>query len=274
MDEILRTEGLSRHFAVGARRLTALDDVSLRLGAGRILGVVGESGSGKTTLARLVMALDRPSAGRVLIAGREVSAMPPAVLRRARTDFQMVFQDPYGSLDPRQRVARIVAEPLHLLPDPPRGAARRALLAATLAEVGLEPDALDRFPHQFSGGQRQRIAIARAIVTRPRLLVADEATSALDVTVQRRILDLLLGLRAKHGIAVLFISHDIGVVDEICDEIAVMRAGRIVETGPARDVLDAPRAPYTRALVAAAPRLDTVARRAAQAVRPSGSGRP
>ncbi|WP_108502959.1 ATP-binding cassette domain-containing protein [Paracoccus indicus] len=262
MTPLLQVDHLTRHFGLGQGVVKALDGVSLTLEAGQILGVVGESGSGKSTLARIVMGLDRPTAGSVSIAGRDIFAMSPRDLRRARRDFQMVFQDPYGSLDPRHRVGRIIAEPLHLDPDAPKGAARRDLIGSLLQGVGLEPAAQDRFPHEFSGGQRQRIAIARALITRPRLLVADEATSALDLTVQRQILDLVLKLRAEHGIAVLFITHNLGVVDEICDSVAVMKDGRIVETGPMRQVMDSPADEYTRRLLAAEPRLDVIGRKA------------
>ena len=262
MTHLLQVDCLTRHFGLGQGVVKALDGVSLTLEAGQILGVVGESGSGKSTLARIVMGLDRPTAGSVRIAGRDIFAMPPRDLRKARRDFQMVFQDPYGSLDPRHRVGRIIAEPLHLDPEAPKGTARRDLIGSLLQDVGLEPAAQDRFPHEFSGGQRQRIAIARALITRPRLVVADEATSALDLTVQRQILDLVLKLRAEHDIAVLFITHNLGVVDEICDSVAVMKDGRIVETGPMRQVMDSPADDYTRRLLAAEPRLDVIGRKA------------
>ena len=261
MTPLLQVDCLTRHFGLGQGVVKALDGVSLTLETGQILGVVGESGSGKSTLARIVMGLDRPTAGSVRIAGRDIFAMSPRDLRKARRDFQMVFQDPYGSLDPRHRVGRIIAEPLHLDPDAPKGPARRDLIGSLLQDVGLEPAAQDRFPHEFSGGQRQRIAIARALITRPRLLVADEATSALDLTVQRQILDLILKLRTEHGIAVLFITHNLGVVDEICDSVAVMKDGRIVETGPMRQVMDSPTHDYTRRLLAAEPRLDVIGRK-------------
>ena len=262
MTPLLQVDCLTRHFGLGQGVVKALDGVSLTLETGQILGVVGESGSGKSTLARIVMGLDRPTAGSVRIAGRDIFAMSPRDLRKARRDFQMVFQDPYGSLDPRHRVGRIIAEPLHLDPDAPRGPARRDLIGSLLQDVGLEPAAQDRFPHEFSGGQRQRIAIARALITRPRLLVADEATSALDLTVQRQILDLILKLRTEHGIAVLFITHNLGVVDEICDSVAVMKDGRIVDAGPMRQVMDSPTHDYTRRLLAAEPRLDVIGRKA------------
>ncbi len=261
MTPLLEIRKLSRHFDLGSGVVKALDNVSLSLDAGEILGVVGESGSGKSTLARIVMALDHPTSGTVLLDQRDIFALGPRDLRKARRDFQMVFQDPYGSLNPRHRVGRIIAEPLHLMPDAPKGAERRALVGTLLEDVGLDAADQDRFPHEFSGGQRQRIAIARALITKPRLLVADEATSALDLTVQKQILDLILGLRDRHGISVLFITHNIGVVQEICDRVAVMQHGKLVEIGPTQEVLDAPQQGYTRRLLAAEPRLDVIGRK-------------
>ncbi|WP_273688628.1 ATP-binding cassette domain-containing protein [Ketogulonicigenium vulgare] len=261
MDDILKIDSLTRQFVLGTSTITAVDNVSLSLAPGRILGVVGESGSGKSTLAKIVMALDKPTAGRVTVAGESLFDLSPAALRAARRDFQMVFQDPYSSLDPRHDVGRIVAEPLHLDPRAPKGAARREMVAALLEDVGLSGKDVSRFPHEFSGGQRQRIAIARALITKPRLLVADEATSALDLTVQKQILELILRLRDEHGIAVMFITHNIGVVDEICDEVAVMQHGKLVETGLARAVLDAPQQAYTQRLLAAEPTLEVIGRK-------------
>ncbi|MET1116493.1 MAG: ATP-binding cassette domain-containing protein [Comamonas sp.] len=237
-----------------APRIEALRGVSLRMEAGRSLGVVGESGSGKSTLARLVMALDQPDAGQVKILGQDVHRLAPPALRAARRDFQMVFQDPYGSLDPRQRVARIVGEPLQAL-----GLGNRASLreqaAQALAEVGLRSGDLDKYPHEFSGGQRQRIAIARALITRPRLIVADEPVSALDVSVQAQVLNLLRDLQQQHGLGYLLISHDLAVVQQLCDEVVVLYQGQIVERGAPAQLFAAPRHPYTRALVAAVPQI-------------------
>jgi len=223
----------------------ALLDVSFTLQAGRSLGIVGESGSGKSTLARLVMALERPSSGRVLMNGQDLHALSPKALREARAGFQIVFQDPYGSLDPRQRIGRIVAEPL-VAPDPRR-------VAEALDAVGLRAADADKYPHEFSGGQRQRIAIARALITRPQLIVADEPLSALDVSVQAQVLNLMQDLQQQFGIAYLFISHDLAVVEHLCDEIAVMQAGRIVEHGPTDTVLRTPAHACTQALLAALP---------------------
>ncbi len=255
---LLQVEGLARDYLLPREgllqpppRVHALQGVSFTLQAGRSLGIVGESGSGKSTLARLVMALDTPTAGRVLFDGQDLHALPREALRRARRDFQMVFQDPQGSLDPRWPVERIVAEPLAA-----QGAGRaecRERAAEALAEVGLRPGDLALYPHELSGGQRQRIAIARALITRPRLIVADEPVSALDVSVQAQVLNLMRDLQARHGITYLFISHDLAVVRHLCDEVAVLQAGRIVEHGPADALFARPQHPYTRALLDAVP---------------------
>ena len=230
----------------------ALRGVSFTVQAGRSLGIVGESGSGKSTLARLVMALEAPSEGSVHLLGRDLHALSSAELRDARRDFQMVFQDPYGSLDPRQRVGRIVAEAL-VGADSVNAAGTRERVAASLDAVGLRASDADKYPHEFSGGQRQRIAIARALITRPKLIVADEPVSALDVSVQAQVLNLLADLQQQFGVTYLFISHDLAVIDHVCDEVAVMRHGLIVEHGPTEQVLQQPAHEYTRALLAAMP---------------------
>lgn len=231
----------------------ALNGVSAQVVAGRSLGVVGESGSGKSTFARLVMALERPSSGSVSLLGRDLNRMTAEELRRARRNFQMVFQDPYGSLDPRQTIARIVAEPLTCLGRMDR-ASLRERVAAVLRQVGLRDADMDKFPHEFSGGQRQRIAIARALITQPKLIVADEPVSALDVSVQAQVLNLLEDLQEQFGLSYILISHDLAVVDYLCDEIAVMYLGRIVEQGRPEDLFDQCAHPYTRALLEAVPR--------------------
>lgn len=261
MSKLLEIINLTRQFGSGEAIVNAVDTVSLSMNAGEILGIVGESGSGKSTLARIVMALDRPTSGNILFEGEDIFSLTAARLKRMRANFQMVFQDPYGSLDPRHKVARIVAEPLYLEHKAPKGAARRDRIAALLEDVGLSAADMDKYPHEFSGGQRQRIAIARALITRPKLLVADEATSALDLTVQAQILRLILDMRAAHGVSVLFITHNIGVVDEICDRVAVMQSGQLVEEGPVRQVLDTPREAYTQRLLSAEPTLEHIGRR-------------
>ncbi len=234
--------------------LQALAGVSFSLQAGRSLGVVGESGSGKSTLARLVMALEPPSNGRVLFDGDDLHALPPRALQARRTDLQMVFQDPYGSLDPRRTVLQTVAEPLAVLCGAGR-AEQRERAAEVMDAVGLRAADLARYPHEFSGGQRQRIAIARALITRPRLIVADEPVSALDVSVQAQVLNLLQDLQERHGVTYLFISHDLAVVDLVCDEVLVLQAGRVVERGDPASLFRAPQHPYTQRLLAAVPGL-------------------
>ena len=258
--------GLTRRFTLPREHLwqpapvvDALRGVSFRIEAGRSLGIVGESGSGKSTLARIVMALDVPTAGTVRFQGRDLHLLPPDELRAARADFQMVFQDPYGSLDPRQTVERIVTEPLAAsrkrasraqpLPRDERQARAREVLES----VGLRASDLDKYPHEFSGGQRQRIAIARALITRPRLIVADEPVSALDVSVQAQVLNLMADLQAHFGVTYLLISHDLAVVNHLCDEVAVMWQGRIVEQGPPEQLFSRPQHPYTRQLLEAVP---------------------
>ncbi len=228
--------------------LTAVDDAALTLDPGETLGIVGESGSGKSTLARMVMAFEAPDEGRVLFDGQDLHRLPAAALRMLRPRFQMVFQDPYGSLDPRRTVGWSIAEPLRATG---QGGDTARRVAEALDQVGLRPADAGKYPHEFSGGQRQRIAIARAIVTRPALLVADEAVSALDVSVQAQILNLLMDLQDSLGLAMLFISHDLAVVGSICDRVMVMQHGRTVEQGPAAQIMADPAHPYTRSLLTA-----------------------
>ena len=254
--DLRQTFALARPHGFAPRPLRrAVDGVSLTIQTGRSFGVVGESGSGKSTLARTIMALQRPTSGVVRFEGRSLFDLSRAELKAMRAHFQMIFQDPYGSLDPRQTVAHIVAEPLVNLQHVPRGE-RRARVIETLAAVGLDASAARQYPHEFSGGQRQRIAIARALITRPKLVVADEPVSALDVSVQAQALNLMSDLQREAGVTYLLISHDLAVVGHICDEIAVMFHGRIVEQGSAEALLERPAHPYTRELVDAAPRLE------------------
>ena len=265
---LLVVHDLVKHYALPRARLfaappqvQALQGVSFALTAGQSLGVVGESGSGKSTLARLVMALERPSAGSVHFDGQDLAALSSAALRRARAGFQMVFQDPFGSLDPRQPVWRTVAEPLAAQGER-SASARRERAQATLATVGLGAADADKYPHEFSGGQRQRIAIARALITEPRLIVADEPVSALDVSVQAQVLNLLQDLRERLGVSYLFVSHDLAVVNLVCDEVLVLYQGRVVEQGPPETLFARAAHPYTRALMAAVPGFVPGARRA------------
>ena len=241
------------HLLRPAPVVQALAGVSLQVTPGRSLGIVGESGSGKSTLARLAMALEPPTSGEVLFMGRDLNRLGAAELQAARRDFQMVFQDPYGSLDPRQRVGRIVAEPLAAAGTNGDAPAQQRV-AEALDAVGLRASDAQKYPHEFSGGQRQRIAIARALITRPRLIVADEPVSALDVSVQAQVLNLLQDLQQQFGVTYLLISHDLAVVDHVCDEVAVMFAGRVVEQGSPDVLFHAAAHPYTRLLMAAVPR--------------------
>ncbi len=251
---LLSVENVTRRYRLPRRALlspppvlTAVDSASFTLESGKTLGIVGESGSGKSTLARMVMAFEKPDAGRVLFDGQDLAALSAANLRALRPQFQLVFQDPYGSLNPRRTVGWSIAEPLRAM-----GQADGCRVAEALEQVGLRDGDAGKYPHEFSGGQRQRVAIARAIVTRPALLVADEAVSALDMSVQAQILNLLMDLQDALGLAILFISHDLAVVGSICDSILVMERGKTVEYGAAEQIMRAPAAPYTRSLLTAA----------------------
>jgi ABC-type dipeptide/oligopeptide/nickel transport system ATPase subunit len=243
---LLRVDNVS--FAYGRR--PTLTDVGFSLEAGRSLGLVGESGSGKTTLLRLILGLERAGSGRILFDGAPVEPRDAAFMRRYRRNVQAVFQDPYSSLDPRQKVLRIVSEPLRALKIE---GDHTAMVRAALTGVGLEPDILDRLPHEFSGGQRQRIAIARAIVARPRLLLADEAVSALDLGTRIRIIELFRTLATQ--MTLVFVSHDLGAVAALCDDLVILEKGRLVEAGRTRDILHAAQHPYTRRLLGSVPRM-------------------
>ena len=234
------------------RTATAVDAVSLTIREGERVGLVGQSGCGKSTLTRAILGLDRLQGGTITLGGHSMHAETGAEVRRR---LSVVFQDPYGSFNPRHKVGRLIAEPFHLLADPPRGAKRFEAVAAALSEVGLSPEDADKHIHAFSGGQRQRIAIARALIIKPALVVFDEAVSALDVRVRARILDLIASLSRSHRLAYLFISHDLTVVRSITDRVLVMQAGKIVEEGATETVFAAPQHAYTRSLLAAAPRL-------------------
>jgi ATP-binding cassette subfamily B protein len=235
-----------------------LHDISFEIPAGKTVAVVGPSGSGKSTLARLVMALEKPTQGKVLFKGQDLHALPANKLREARSDFQMVFQDPYGSLDPRQTILRIVSEPLHSTLHSASGQSLSALdlkdrATSALSEVGLRASDLNKYPHEFSGGQRQRIAIARALITRPSLIVADEPVSALDVSVQAQVLNLLMDLQDRFGLSYLFVSHDLAVVNLMCDDVMVLQHGQVVEAGTAKEIFQNAQHAYTQTLLAAIP---------------------
>ena len=261
MTVLLKANDLTVRFALGKKglfgarqHLEAVRSVSFTLAKGRALGIVGESGSGKTTTAMAAIRLTEAAGGQVLFEGEDLLTLSDEDMRQRRRDIQLIFQDPYSSLNPRARVADIVREPMDLM-EIGTPAERDARVRELFKLVGLRPDQLNLFPHQFSGGQRQRISIARALSTNPKLLVCDEPVSALDVAIQAQILNLLARLKDELGLSYLFISHDLGVVRHVCDDVAVMYLGKIVEHGPVEALFEAPQHPYTRALLAAAPSL-------------------
>jgi peptide/nickel transport system ATP-binding protein len=257
-DVLLDVNDLIVHFPAGRRglfaapsKVHAVDGVSFRVRRGTTFGIVGESGSGKSTAAQAIMRLIPATSGQIIFAGENIADFRGERLRQARRKFQIVFQDPFSSLDPRRRAGDLVREPLDLLGIGSPGE-REARVSRLLAEVGLPPQAADLFPHQFSGGQRQRLCIARAMAPEPDLIVCDEAVSALDVAIQAQILNLLKKLQRERGLTYIFISHDLGVIQHVCDEVAVMYLGKIVEQAPASVFFSAPRHPYSWSLVAAA----------------------
>ena len=258
---VLRAADLQRHYSIGrgafrpSVTLKAVAGASFELTPGRTLAVVGESGCGKSTLARMITMIEKPTSGRLEIDGVDVVAADTAGIKAMRARVQMVFQDPYGSLNPRKQVGQILEEPLEINTDLD-AAARAAAARAMMARVGLRPEYYSRYPHMFSGGQRQRIAIARALMLNPKIVVADEPVSALDVSIRAQVLNLLMDLQAEFNLAFLFISHDLSVVRHISDDVMVMYLGRPVEHGPKDLVFAAPRHPYTQALMAATPSVD------------------
>ena len=262
---LLQTEGVSVEFPVHrgilrreVARLRAVQGVSVAVGAGEVLGIVGESGCGKTTLGRAMVGLVETSAGTLRVEGRDVATLSPDERRRLTRDVQMVFQDPFASLNPRKRIRQILEVPfeVHGLAG---GAGREARIRELVDLVGLAPEHLDRWPHELSGGQRQRIGIARALALDPRVVVLDEPLSALDMSIQSQVLNLLVDLQERLDLSYVFISHDLSIVEYLCDTVAVMYLGRVVETAPARALFAGPRHPYTQALLAAVP--DPVPRR-------------
>ncbi len=267
---VLETRALTRHYAVSsglfapAATVRALEDVSLALAPGRTLAVVGESGCGKSTLARQIAMLETPTSGHVVIGGVDPNRADAAARRELRRSVQMVFQNPFASLNPRKRVGLALEEPLAINTTLGRDE-REARGRAMLARVGLSPEHYRRYPHMFSGGQRQRVAIARALMLEPRLIVADEPVSALDVSIQAQVLNLLMDLQESTGVAYLFISHNLAVVELIADDVVVMYLGRVMERAPTAALFAAPRHPYTRALLASTPRVDAARGEAALA---------
>lgn len=252
---LLETRGLSKFFKTAGGLLHAVEDVDLALGAGRTLGVVGESGCGKSTLGRTVLRLEKPSAGQVLFRGEDISALGRRQLRSARRDMQMVFQDPYSSLDPRMTVFDLVAEPLReICRGLPRAQARERVLD-TMELCGLPAEYADSYPHELDGGRRQRVGLARAMVTEPKFVVCDEPVSALDVSVQAKVINLLEELQDKLGLSYIFISHDLSVVKHISDTVMVMYLGHTMELASKQELFDEPLHPYTKALLDVIPRI-------------------
>jgi peptide/nickel transport system ATP-binding protein len=251
---LIELRNLTKIYAQGKHEVRAVDDVSLDIHAGETLGLVGESGSGKSTLGRLILRLIEPTSGSIWFEGRDLLAAGSGEMRRLRRDMQIIFQDPFASLDPRYRVEDIIAEPL-IIHGAATGAARRARVVELLRAVGLDESILPRFPHEFSGGQRQRIGIARALALRPKFIVADEPVSALDVSVGAQIVNLLAQLQRDFGLTYLFISHSMPVVRYLSTRIAVMYRGKIVEIGRAEQITEHPQHAYTRSLLEATPGL-------------------
>ena len=260
-EPLLEARQLTMHFSLpGGRVVRAVDGIDLEVARGEVLGVVGESGSGKTTLGRAILRLLQPTGGSLRFDGTDITRLDRAAMRPFRRRMQIVFQDPYASLNPRRRVRDIIGEAL-LIHGIGTRRDRRDRIAALLEQVGLPVDAMDRYPHEFSGGQRQRVGIARAIAVEPDFIVADEPVSALDVSVQAQVINLLQDLRRQFGLAILFVAHDMAVVQYISDRVAVVYLGRIMEVAPSDVLYTAPRHPYTRALMDAAPVPDPRLRR-------------
>ena len=259
-DPVLTVRGLRKHFATGgglsraaAVTVRAVDGIGFEVGAGEAFGIVGESGCGKSTAGRAILRLIEPDAGEVVYRGQDVRAASGAALRALRRKLQIVFQDPYSSLNPRRSIGRALAEPIEVHGIAGSAQEVRARVASLLEEVGLPADAAERYPHEFSGGQRQRIGIARALSVEPELIVADEPVSALDVSIQAQVLELMRRLQAQRGLSFVFIAHDLGVVRYFCQRVAVMYLGRIVEMGTAAELFGDPLHPYTRMLRDASP---------------------
>ena len=258
---LVEVRDLCKHFPVGAgATVHAVENVSLQVGRGETLAVVGESGCGKSTLAHTMIRLHEPTSGQVVLDGVDISGLGNRALREHRAKMQIIFQDPFASLDPRRPVGRAVAEPL-LIHKIAKGPDADEQVADLFTRVGLEPDMMRQFPHQFSGGQRQRVCIARALATRPALVIADEAVSALDVSIQAQVINLMMELQSELGLSYLFISHDLAVVERMSHRVAVMYLGQIVEIGPRSAIFENPQHSYTQRLLDAVPIADPRARR-------------
>jgi peptide/nickel transport system ATP-binding protein len=271
---LLKVEGLTKEYLLssggwgGHERFVAVDHVDFEVRKGETLGIVGESGSGKSSIARMLLRLDKATSGRALFDSTDILTMDEARLMAFRRRVQMVFQDPFGSMNPRMNVRSIISEPWAIHPDILPREKRKARVAELLEMVGLKPEHADRYPHQFSGGQRQRIAIARALASEPQLIVCDEAVSALDVSIQAQVIELLADLRERLGLSYIFITHDLPIVRHFADRILVMKSGRVVEEGTTMEIFSHPREAYTRSLVAARPQPKWLAEAALPLVEP------
>jgi len=258
-DVILKVENLTKHFPVGGTRkkgvVKAVDGISFELRAGETLGLVGESGCGKTTAGRTILKLNEPTSGNLIFEGQDITDFKPGKMRPLRSQMQIIFQDPYTALNPRQTIGKIISAPFEIQGIAPQGGLKSAV-QSLMERVGLNPEHFNRYPHEFSGGQRQRIGIARAIALKPRFIIADEPVSALDVSIQAQVINLLEDLQEQDGISMVFIAHNLSVVQHISDRVAVMYLGKIMEIGETNALYAAPHHPYTKALLSAVPQPD------------------